>query len=979
MIKAIFKQSNILYIILLTISLIALPFHLMAQTDSLPENHKVLKSASELDYPPFAIVQPDGTAAGFSVDLLKAATEAVGLSVSFKVGPWNKLKQELAEGNLDVLPLVSYSEDRDKVYDFTSPYLRLNGTVFVRKGNTAIKNLSDLQGKEVLVMQGDTAHEYALKEKLSDTIIPKISYEDAFKLLASRKHDAIIVQQIVGLQTIKKLHISNVVAVEQKNVSSLKPMALKLEGFEQKFCFAVPEGHRQLLSLLNEGLAIISLNGTYNTLYEKWFAPILPKPHIPLSALIHNVLTILVPLLLCFTLFGLWYLKHQVAKRTHHLQLEILQRQSIENELANSNTKYAKAQNLGKVGNWEYNITSKKFWSSAEAKNIFGFNSDSISHSINEVESCIPERERVHQSLVDLIKQNKQYKLEYDIISRDTGEHKTILSLAELSRDELGKPQKILGVIQDITERKEAEMALRESGEKHRAILQTAMNGFWLTDKQGQIMEANERYCQMSGYSMEELLTMRISDLESIETARDVAVRIKKVLIQGHSRFESRHRRKDGNVYDVEVSVQYRPKDKGMFVCFIQDITQRKQAEKERNELQSQLQRAQKIEAIGTLAGGIAHDFNNILGAVIGYAEMVQEDCPVGSTIESDIAQVLKASHRAKELVKQILAFSRQTEAAKSQVQPEIIIHEIISILRPTLPTTITILQEIDKGCGYIHADPSQIHQILMNLCTNAFHAMERTGGNLTISLKKVDLTLEELVGESNIQSGQFLRLSIADTGTGIAPEIHKRIFDPYFTTKEVGKGSGMGLSIIHGIVKSYQGLITCYSKLDEGTVFHVYLPALCNEVLPGIQSAEQLQSGNEHILFIDDQDMLAEMGKSILERLGYRVTTRSNGVDALNTFENQPDAFDMVITDQTMPDMTGNDLALRILQIRPELPIILCTGFSNIVSEEMARVQGIKGFVMKPMTQNEIAELVRKVLDEAKLSNEADVLEYQR
>ncbi len=421
---------------------------------------------------------------------------------------------------------------------------------------------------------------------------------------------------------------------------------------------------------------------------------------------------------------------------------------------------------------------------------------------------------------------------------------------------------KILGIIQDITERKKAEIALRESGELHRAILQTAMSGFWLTDIQGRILEANERYCQMSGYSMEELLTMRISDFESIETARDVEACVKEIMLQGHRRFESRHRRKDGNVYDVEVSVQYRPNDNGIFVSFIQDITPRKQIEQERKELQAQLLHTQKMEAIGTLAGGIAHDFNNILGAVIGYAEMIQEDCPIGSTIRNDIAQVLKASHRAKELVRQILAFSRQAEATKIYVQTDVVIKETIDILRSTLPATIAILQEIDKDCGYIHADPGQIHQILINLCINAFHAMEQAGGTLTISLKKVDLTVEELTGESNIHPGPFVRLSVEDTGTGIAPEIQKRIFDPYFTTKETGKGSGMGLSIIHGIVKSYQGLITCYSKLDEGTVFHVYLPAASDEILPKILSEEQVQPGNEHILFIDDEDMLAEMGK---------------------------------------------------------------------------------------------------------------------
>lgn len=275
------RRHTVADILTLTIFLVVISHLPAAYAEALSGSPTVLKSASELDYPPFAIVQPDGTADGFSVDLLRAATQAVGLSVTFKTGPWNELKQELADKILDVLPLVSYSEERDKVYDFTTSYLQLNGTIFVKEGNTEIKTLTDLKNKEVLVMQGDTAHEYALREKLSNTIIAKVSYEEAFKLLASGKHDAIIVQQIVGLQMLKKLHITNIVPVEQKNISSLKPMAVKLEGFEQKFCFAVPEGNKQLLAQLNEGLAIISLNGTYNSLMKNGLRRFYPNLKFP--------------------------------------------------------------------------------------------------------------------------------------------------------------------------------------------------------------------------------------------------------------------------------------------------------------------------------------------------------------------------------------------------------------------------------------------------------------------------------------------------------------------------------------------------------------------------------------------------------------------------------------------------------------------------------------------------------------------------
>jgi PAS domain S-box-containing protein len=394
------------------------------------------------------------------------------------------------------------------------------------------------------------------------------------------------------------------------------------------------------------------------------------------------------------------------------------------------------------------------------------------------------------------------------------------------------------------------------------------------------------------------------------------------------------------------------------------DITEGKRAEVEKAKMQAQLQQAQKMEAIGTLAGGIAHDFNNILGAILGYAEMAQEDSPAGSMLRNDIDQVVKASHRAKDLVKQILAFSRLTETELIPMQPAIIVREAAKMLRSSLPSTIDIQQDIDVNSGPILADPTQIHQIVMNLGTNALHAMEETGGTLSISLERKTLAEKDIVSEPGLQPGDYVQLSIGDTGPGIAPELWDKIFDPYFTTKEIGKGTGMGLAIIHGIVKSYGGCVFFHSRPEEGTIFQVLLPVVAEDAVVEDKPEEIVELANERILFIDDEEILAEMGKSMLERLGYQVTVRSSSLEALTTFQNQPDMFDLVITDQTMPGMTGSDLARRILQIRPFMPIILCTGYSSLISEEKARSLGIKGFATKPLTRKDIAVLIRKALE---------------
>ncbi len=395
----------------------------------------------------------------------------------------------------------------------------------------------------------------------------------------------------------------------------------------------------------------------------------------------------------------------------------------------------------------------------------------------------------------------------------------------------------------------------------------------------------------------------------------------------------------------------------------VYNIAERKRMEVERSRLQAQLVHAQKMEAIGTLAGGIAHDFNNILAAVIGYAEMAREDSPPGSILARDLDRVLEAGNRAASLVRQILAFSRQQDSERVPLDPCLIVKEVVKLLRPSLPSTIAINHRLTAS-RCVLADPTQLHQVLMNLATDAFHAMEQTGGSLEIVLEDIDCSEDDLALHPGIVPGPFVRLSVADTGPGIPPEIRDRIFDPYFTTKGVGKGTGMGLAIVDGIVRGSGGFITCESGPGRGTIFSIFLPIFDGEAPLVGEKTEPVASGSGRILLVDDEEILIEMGQAMLERLGYEVTVRTSSLEALTTFQNDPHRFDAVITDQTMPGMTGVDLARRMLQIRPDLPIILCTGYSNLVTEDQAKSYGIKGFTMKPLTMKEVSTLLRMVLD---------------
>jgi len=395
----------------------------------------------------------------------------------------------------------------------------------------------------------------------------------------------------------------------------------------------------------------------------------------------------------------------------------------------------------------------------------------------------------------------------------------------------------------------------------------------------------------------------------------------------------------------------------------VYDLTERIEAEKEKKDLGRQLRQAQKMEAVGTLAGGIAHDFNNILSAVIGFTEMAMEDAPPDSALTHNMEQVLQAGLRAKHLVQQILAFSRQSEHEMKPVQLDRIIKEACALLRASLPTTIDIRTDI-RTAAFIMGDPTQMHQVLMNLGTNAGHAMRDRGGQLVVMLREA--TLEEVreKGLPRMDAEAYLQLVVQDTGQGIPPTIMDRIFDPFFTTKEHTEGTGMGLSVAHGIIKSHGGLIDVESLVGRGTTFHIYLPKIMPRAKAHHHSALPLPSGSERVLLVDDETMLVDMGRQVLTRLGYQVTACTSSVEALQHFQNDPAAFDLVITDMTMPHLTGKELATALLKIKPALPIILCTGFSETITEETAKRIGIKAFILKPIVMSDLAETMRKVLD---------------
>ncbi|MCP4690054.1 MAG: response regulator [Desulfobacterales bacterium] len=393
------------------------------------------------------------------------------------------------------------------------------------------------------------------------------------------------------------------------------------------------------------------------------------------------------------------------------------------------------------------------------------------------------------------------------------------------------------------------------------------------------------------------------------------------------------------------------------------ELSKREKLEKERETMEIQLNQAQKMEAIGVLAGGIAHDFNNILASILGYTELALEDAEKGTLLQKNLKDVMMAGKRAADLVQQILTFSRQTEFELKPVQVQLIVKEVMSLLRATLPSTIRIRNNI-RSESLILSDPTQIHQVLMNLCANAAHAMQESGGELFVELVDMEVDADFVQNNPELKPGPHVSLLVKDTGHGMTPEVLNRIFVPFFTTKQRGEGTGMGLSVIHGIVKSHGGSIIVYSELGKGATFQILFPAV--ERRPEDEGArgKSIPGGSECILFVDDEAPVVEMGRQILRRLGYTVVARTSSVEALELFKARPEKFDVVITDMTMPIMTGEDLAREVLRRQPGTPIILCTGFSANMDEPKAREMGIRAFVPKPFLIQELAVKIRAVLD---------------
>jgi PAS domain S-box-containing protein len=768
---------------------------------------KVLIVGSEQEYPPFSTGMTDESAGGFTVELWKAVAVETGWNYTLRVQPFHQVLDNFKNGNIDLLINLAISDERDKFADFTVPHVIVHGAIFVRKGEISIRSEEDLAGKSIIVLNADLAHDYAIARGWEKQLVPVATNAEGMKLLASGKHDAMLLGKLTGMQTLQKTGLTNIIALPAK------------AGFAQKFAFAVPEGQSRLLATINEGLALTKSNGTYDKLYHKWFG-IYKTEEVSWRDVWQYILPFVV---VCIGIAGYFFYRWRIERETSA---------------------------------------------------------------------------RKYQDLYD---------------------NAPVMFLSV-------EPQK------------------------------------------GAVIDCNQTLLEVTGYTREEIVGHPVSGLYHPDCT-DIAKAAFQSFLSNKivHNVELQLQCKGGRNIDIILNSSAVCNKQGAILysrSSLHDISARKQAEKERRKLQLQLNQAHKMEAIGIMAGGIAHDFNNLLSIVSSNIGLLQHKLPTGDPSREHVELINGATSRAKALVSQILAFSRQEKTELGPVNLARIVEDTLLLLRSTFPATIEIISAINDRQVVINADTTQLQQVLINLCTNSVHAMADKG-LLRINQNAVVLTAEDLPKTKGLPSGLYAQLSIRDTGTGIEEELLKKIFDPFFTTKAVGQGTGMGLAVTHGIVEQYGGFITVESDPGLGSTFNLYFPSIesSSQELE-VEQTESLPTGTESILFVDDEECIAYSCKELLECQGYTVTSVTNSLEALELFKTRPNTFDLVFTDQTMPNMTGIQLATELLKIRADIPIILCSGYSVKVSEDEAKNIGFIEFCMKPMDMKQLATVARKVLD---------------
>lgn len=1040
------------------ISIICSPQTLYAINNSTPK--QIIVSASEDDYPPFCLTNSDNQADGFSVELLRAALKAMGKEVSFEIGPWVDVKQKLIDRQVQVLPLVGRTPEREAQFDFTFPYISMRGSIIVRDDSRDIRSLKDLVGKRIAVMKGDNAEEFLRRENFSSEITTTENFDIALLELADGKYDAVIIQKLLAMQLINKLQIKN-----------LQPTGPPLEKFVQSFCFAVAEGDSKLLGILNEGLSVVIADGTFGELRKKWFSTldVLKKSRIivggdynyppyeyldengqpagynvDLTRAIAKQLGISVDIQLgpwgeirrklengeIDLVQGMFYsaerdkifdftdahtlISHVVSARQetpfvtsleelagkttvvmkgdimHDLAVKV----GLKSQLLLAETQQ-EALSLVASGDAEYALAARipaLFWINKEQ--ISGLKVGS--KSFISAELCYASK----HANTDILNKFSHALLNLKADGSYRKIHQKWLGIYEekLAQKEIIKysfyvaaPLLFLLIIAIFWGRSlRAQVAARtedcsqevvrcqKSEERFRTLIKTIPDLIWLKDSDGVYLACNEMFERFFGAKETDIVGKTDYDFVDKKLA-DFFRKNDQIAMEADTPSHNEEWvtfADDGQkrLLDTTKAPVYGSAKELIGVLGVaRDITKRKEAEGQRLALEDQLRHKSKTEAIGLLAGGMAHNFNNNLSIILGSLELLNLE---GDDNLEFLNSAKTGVMRSRELIQQIMDYSRTGVKGEELFDISEIVEESLGLLKATIPSTVDIQSHLltEDQPVIILASPTRVQEALLNLCHNAVHAMEGKG-TLAILLGRASLTEKDIPFQfEECAPGDFVRLSVKDTGAGINSDVLDKIFDPFFTTKEMNSGTGMGLATVQGVVSEAGGLIKVHSEPGKGASFDLFFPV--SDLSPDKEPKNDKginRSGEVRILLVDDDKMIATLVQRMLTEQGYHVESMIDGIEALELLRKNSAHFDLLITDQSMPGLTGVELISESLKIKPDLLAIICTGDDSELDREEASNVGVKSILMKPFSESELLEAIKHALKEVTVEDSSN------
>ncbi len=909
------------------------------------KTHPVIRVGSDPSWAPMEFATKDGKAQGIAIDYLRIVEKRLGIHFQIvSAKPWHKLMEDAKAGKIDMLSCAAQTPEREKFLSFTSPYLTSSIVIFSRPDMPYVGGLEELNDKKVVVIESDAIHETIAQEYPGIHLVTAPDIDKAISMLDKE------VVAFIGSP------INTSYYIMEHGESMIKVVGETPLKYE--LAMASRSDWPVFSDILQKALDSIGTEER-TRIYRKWISVSRERDfdYTLLWKISGGALAVV-----CLFLFWNRRLKSEVDRQTATIkQNEIFLHNLLDAIPTPVYYKDVEGRYLG------INRASEEFYGLAAdkivGKTVFDVQPSDVANFS-------------HEKDVELLESGKEQRFEYQI-RQDNNDVKDYIVHKAVFADTQGAVSGLIGTILDISELKQAEKALRGNEARLQVIFDNAPAVMLLLNEDREILKINQVGLTSSGRSLDRLKGLLICEIFNCVLASQYAENRSNVCLtceihkavektfetnKNFNKVEVRLKKEtDGKTRDqvflVSTNLVSTQSPKEVLVT-LYDITEIKS-------LETQLRQVQKMEAIGTLAGGIAHDFNNILSAILGYGELVKDYLKNEKTAYKMQEQVLSAVGRAKDLVNQILLFSRQTETEIGPVQPHLIVKEALKLLRASIPSTIDIKQNIPAEGPCIIADPTQIHQVVMNLCTNAFHAMQEDGGTLSINLTHMDVMEgDDFHRQMGFKIGGYLKMEISDTGSGMTASTLEKIFDPYFTTKSKGQGTGLGLSVVHGIVKTSGGYIKAYSEPQKGTTFHVYFPSVDNSAdVTRHKGEKKLPTGNARICLVDDDLPILEMTQFMLEKLGYKVICFDKAKNALLAFQGKTAQFDLLITDLTMPEMTGVELTKQIHLICPDIPVILCTGFSELINENQAREIGIGQLLTKPILRSDLAYAIHNAL----------------